>query len=121
MFTILIAAALAGTATAPLSAGEFLKRAEPLLNKSKAGLLFSSEARSLLKVLGETAQRRRDQLDADRAEGRPITTCLPPKGKGKIEARELISYLRALPQSRRAESFDAAFAGYAARKYPCRS
>ena len=104
-----------------MSAGEFLARAEPLLKKSKVTLVFSSDARSLVKVLGETAERNRSRLDADRAAGKSVATCLPPKGKASVDARELIVNLKALPPAQRAQSFDVAFASYTARKYPCRS
>ena len=119
-FTLLVAAALA-SATKPITAGEFLSRAEPLLRKSKVSLMFSSDAKSLLTILGETAERNRSKLDADRAAGRPVSACLPPKGKAKVDARELVAYLKAIPAAHRGQSFDSAFGGYVARKYPCRS
>jgi len=118
--TLLIGLASAATAAAPITAGEFLARAEPLMQKSKVTLLFSSEAKTLMKLVGETAQRHRARLDADRAAGRAVTTCLPPKGKASINGGELLAYLRALPPQRRGETFDQAFGGYAAKKYPCR-
>ena len=107
-------------AAGPITAGEFLARAEPLMQKSKMALLFSSEAKALMKIAGETAQRNRARLDAERAAGRPVRTCLPPKGKARMDAKELLAYLRALPPQQRSESFDLAFGGYAAKKYPCR-
>ena len=104
-----------------MTAGDFLKRAEPLMKKSKVGLLFSGEARMLLRTVGEAAERNRQRLDQDRAAGRKVATCLPPKGKAEVKANELLAYLRALPTARKAQSFDSAFAGYVARKYPCPS
>ena len=117
---ILLAAA-APAAGQPISAGEFLTRAEPLLKKSKVTLLFSSEAKALMKILGETALRNRSRLDADRAAGKPVTTCLPPKGKASVKSTELLAHLRGLPAPQKAQSFDSAFASYTAKKYPCRS
>jgi hypothetical protein len=108
------------TAAAQMSAGEFLAKAEPLMKKNKAALLFSGEARRLVRLLGDSAQKNRAQLDAARAAGRPVTTCLPPKGKAQINAAELLAHLRALTPAQRAQSFDLAFAGYTAKKYPCR-
>ena len=105
----------------PISAGEFLKRAEPLLKKSKASLIFSGEARRLIKLLGKTAEDNRARLDADRAAGRPVTTCLPPKGKAAVNTTELMAHLRSLSPQQRAQSFDSAFASLMAKKYPCRS
>ena len=103
-----------------ISAGEFLSRAEPLMNKSEVTLLFSSEARNLMKIIREAGKQVRMRADSDRAAGRPVTTCLPAKGKASINAAELIKYLRALPAAQKAQSFNAAFGGYLARKYPCR-
>ena len=70
-------------------------------------LIFSSEARTLMGILGEAAQRTRARLDADRAAGRAVATCLPPKGKATINAMELVAYLRSLSPADRAKSFDA--------------
>jgi hypothetical protein len=103
-----------------MTAGEFLSRAEPLLQKSKVALVFSSEARTLLKTVGEAAQQNRARLEAERASGKLVSTCLPPKGKASVNATELVNYLRAIPPAQRGQSFDQAFAGYVARKYPCR-
>ena len=104
-----------------ISAGEFLNRAEPLMEKSKASLIFSGEARYLMKELGASAQRTRARLEADRSAGRPTTACVPPKGKAKIEATQLLAYIRALPPAQKAQSLDQAFAGHMAQKYPCRA
>jgi hypothetical protein len=107
-------------AARPMTAGEFLARAEPLLKKSKIALMLSSDARQLMRTVGDTAQNLRTRLDAERAAGRPATTCLPPKGKAAFSANELLGHIRALPPSQKNESFDQAFAGYMAKKYPCR-
>ena len=116
---MLIAFALAASSQ-PMSAAEFLSRAEPLLKQSKMTLLFSSEARRMMGIVGEAAQHTRARFEADRAAGRPTVACLPPKGTAAIDSKELLAFLRSLSPAERAKSFDAAFAGYAARKYPCR-
>ena len=105
----------------PLSAGEFLTRAEPLLKKSKMSLVFSKEARRLMAALGEAAQHNRSRLDAEKAAGRKVDTCLPEKGKAKVNANDLLAHIRSLPPAQKAQSFDAAFASYTAKKYPCRA
>jgi hypothetical protein len=81
--------------------------------------MFSGEAKALMRTVGDAAQRNRARLDAARAAGKPVTTCLPPKGKASVSATELLAYLRGLPQAQRAQSFEAAFAGFMQRKYPC--
>jgi len=113
-------AAPAAAAEKAMSAGEFLGRAEPLMKKSKVSLIFSGEARKLLRMVGDAAEANRNRLDSDRAAGRKVGTCLPPKGKAEIKADELLAYLRALSPAQKAQSFDSAFSGYVARKYPCR-
>jgi len=115
----LIAVSSAASAAGPLTAGEFLARTEPLMKKSKITLMFSSEAKALMKAVGEAARKTRANSEAARAAGRPTDTCLPT-GKASVNADELLAYLRALPPQRRSESFDRAFGGYAAKKYPCR-
>ena len=117
----LIVATAAPVMAAPgLTAGEFLSRAEPLLKKSKLELAFSGEARRLMKIVGQAAQRNRAQHDADRAAGRQPSACLPPKGKAELDVYQLLAHIRALPAAAKAASFDSAFASYTARKYPCR-
>ena len=120
LVAILPPAALSAPPASAISAGQFLARAEPLMKKSKMAVLVSSDARQLMRILGDAAQRNRARLEADRAAGRPVTTCLPAKGKAAVDANELLAYLRALPAAQRSRSFDDAFAGYTARKYPCR-
>jgi hypothetical protein len=90
-----------------------------MLKKSIASLMFSSEAKKLAKELGAAAQATRARQEADLAAGRKPTTCLPPKGKAKIDARQLIAHLKTLPPAEQQRSFQAGFANYAARKYPC--
>ena len=123
---LVIAAACVGLAAPALaapqmSAGEFLKRAEPLLKKNKMTLVFSGEARKLLGTLGQAAERNRAKLDADRAAGRTPSACLPAKGKAKVNATELLAHIRAMSPVQKAQSFDNAFASYTAKKYPCRA
>ncbi len=103
-----------------MTAGEFLVRAEPLLKKNKAALLFSGEARKLAKVIRHAAERNRARHEAEQAAGRRLSACLPPKGKAKIEAGELMGYLRSLSPTQRAQSFEQAFAGAMTRKYACK-
>ena len=113
--------AQAVAANPQMTAGEFLSRAEPMLKKSKMALIFSKDARTLMGILQQTAQANRARLEADRAAGRRVDTCLPAKGKAKINANDLLAHIRAMPPAQKAQSFDAALAGYTARKYPCRT
>lgn len=115
-------AAPAIAAPQQMTAGQFLAKAEPLLKKkSKMALIFSKDARTLMGTLTEAAQHNRARLDADRAAGRKVDTCLPEKGKAKVNATELLAHIRAMPPAQKAQSFDAAFASYTAKKYPCRA
>lgn len=116
---LLLSSVPAIAASQPITAGQFLARAEPLLKKSKMSLVFSGEARKLVAILGQAAQNNRARLDADKAAGRKIDTCLPEKGKARVNANELLAHIRAMPPAQKAQSFDAAFASYTAKKYPC--
>ena len=118
---LLAFAAPALAAEQQMTAGQFLQRAEPLLKKSKMALVFSSEARKLVGVLGQAAQNNRARLDADKAAGRRIDTCLPEKGKAKVNANDLLAHIRTMSPAQKAQSFDSAFASYTAKKYPCRA
>jgi len=116
------AMALAPTAWAAAPAitnAEFVRRAEPLMKKSMATLVFSAEARRLAKEFDAAAQAVRAQQEADVAAGRKPATCLPPKGKAKVDFRALMAHLRTLPAAEQQRSFRSGFAGYAAWKYPC--
>ena len=118
----LIAVALIAPAAAQapqLTSAQFVARAEPRMKKSMVSLMFSSEAKKLMGELGAAAQATRARQDADRAAGRKPATCLPPKGKAKVDARELIAHLKALPPAEQQQSFRSGFAGFAARKFPC--
>lgn len=119
----LIAASMSAQllAAPAMTAGEFLARAEPLMARGQVALIFSPEAHRLMGVVRTSARALRAQQDADRAAGRPARTCLPPKGKAEIGATELLGYMRALTPAQKSQSFDAAFRGFAARKYPCRN
>ena len=100
--SILIAFALAASSP-PMTAGEFLSRAEPLLKQSRMILLFSSDARFLMKVVGDAADHARARFEADRAAGRLVAACLPPKGKASVNSTELLAYIRSLPARRPGE------------------
>ena len=121
MLSLALVAAGPALAAGQMTAGQFLAKAEPLLKKSKMALIFSKDARTLMGTLGEAAQRNRAQLTADRAAGKKVDTCLPEKGKAKVNASELLAHIRAMPPAQKAQSFDAAFASYTAKKYPCRT
>ena len=108
-------------AATPMTAGEFLSRAQPLMKKSQISLLFSGEARRLMRVVRDSAQALRARQDADRAAGRASATCLPPKGKAEIGAAELLGYMNALTPEQKSQSFETVFRSFAARKYPCRN
>jgi hypothetical protein len=119
-----VAAAL--LAAAPLSAApaqtstvaEFLARATPVEKKGLAGM-FSAEGRRLRQEVGKAAEATRAEQENARRAGRPPATCLPPKGKAKINGKELLAYFRAIPLTQRGQSLQAAFAGFASKKYPC--
>jgi hypothetical protein len=104
-----------------MSAGEFLRRAGPLMNRSPALLMFSSEARSLVEVAGVAAQDARQRLVADHAAGRRSFACPPENAKIMINNKELLAYLRALPPAKLGEGMNEAMAGLIGSKYPCRN
>lgn len=102
-----------------MPAGEFLGRAEPLLKKSLAVLVFSGEARALMRALGESAEGQRNRIEADKASGRQSLACPPPRGKARLDGRELLGFIKRLPPAEKARSLDHAVGGYMAWKYPC--
>ena len=116
---LVLALPTSALAAPPLTIAEFVQRAEPLMKKSMASLVFSAEARKLMKEFGAAAEAVRTRQEADLAAGRKPATCLPPKGKAKVDARELIAHLRAIPAAEQQHSFQSGFAGFVARKYPC--
>jgi len=104
-----------------MTAGEFLSRAGPLMNRNPALLMFSSEARSLLAVAGAAAQDARQRLLADHAAGRRSFACPPEGANIMINNKELMAYLRALPPGKLGEPMSEAMAGLIGSKYPCRN
>lgn len=120
---LFIAALLAAPAAAqpapPMTSAEFVARAEPMMKKSMVSLMFSGEAKRLMKELDAAARATRARQEADLAAGRKPAACLPAKGKAKVDARELIAHLKSLPPAQRALSLQVGFTSYAARKYPC--
>ena len=110
-----------GWAQGMMTAGEFLRRAGPLMNRSPALLMFSSEARSLMGVAGAAAQDARRRLNADHAAGRKSFACPAEGAKIMINSKELLAYLQALPPAKLGEPMDDAMAGLIASKYPCRN
>ena len=98
-----VALASPTVAATPMTAGEFLARAEPLMAKSQISLLFSSEARRLM---GATARR---------------PPACRPRARPRVGATELIGYMHALTPAQKSQSFDSVFRSFAARKYPCRT
>jgi len=120
---LFVAALLAAPAMAqsaqPMTTGEFVTRAEPLMKKSMVSLMFSAEAKKLMQELDAAAKATRAKQETDLAAGRKPAACLPAKGKAKVDARELIAHLKTLPPGEKARSLQAGFTSYAARKYPC--
>jgi len=104
-----------------MTASEFLGRAGPLMNRSPAQLMFSSEARLLTQVAGVAAQDARRRLNADHAAGRKSFACPPEGAKIMINIKELLAYLRALPPAKAREPMTEAIAGLIGSKYPCRN
>ena len=120
---LLAAALLAAPAFAqparPITTAEFVAKAEPLMKKSMVSLMFSSDAKRLMGQLDAAAKATRAQQETDVAAGRKPAACLPAKGKAKVDARELIAHLKAMPAVEQKRSLQAGFTSYAARKYPC--
>jgi hypothetical protein len=114
----LIAAPLCAAHAQAMTVAQFLARATPVEKKGLAGM-FSAEGRRLRQEIGKAAEASRAEQDNARRAGRPSATCLPPKGKAKINGKELLAYFRAIPLTQRGQSLQAAFAGFAGKKYPC--
>ena len=119
LFATLVAAPAIAQPAPPITTAEFVAKAEPLMKKSMVSLMFSSETKRLMGQLDAAAKATRAKQEADVAAGRKPAACLPSKGKAKVDARELIAHLKALPSAEQARSLQAGFTSYAARKYPC--
>jgi hypothetical protein len=99
---------------------QFVTRATAIEKKGVAALLMSSDARALGRELAAAAAATRDAQEAETRRGGKAATCLPPKGKARIDGRELLAYLRSIPPAgQRTTSLRAGFTGYARKKYPC--
>ena len=119
---LLAAMLLAVTAPAvaqdrPMTAGEFLARAEALEKKGMMALL-SSDIGRLKREIKDTGRALRAHQEAERKAGRRPAHCIPEEAS--INSGELMRHLRAIPPAQRDMSFRAAFAALMQKKYPCR-
>ena len=102
-----------------ISGGEFLHRAEPMLKKSRVSLVAAKEPKLLMQQFADAGDRVRRAQDADRAAGRKPATCLPPKGKAKLEIRSFLGFIRTMPAAEQARPLDHAIVRWSQIPYPC--
>jgi hypothetical protein len=113
----LLLAAVPATALQAMPVSQFLTKADAL-EKKGAMALFSSDIKLLKKeVTDAAAQLREERATAQRA-GRKPAYC-PPAGKGSLDSKELLAYLRSIPPARRGMQVRDGLRGLFARKYPC--
>jgi hypothetical protein len=115
----LLAAPGYASAQSVISGGEFQRRAEPLLKKSWISLVGAKEPKMLMQQFADAGERVRKAQDADRTEGRKPATCLPPKGKAKIDIRQFLAFIRTLPGADQAKPIDHALVQWSRKSYPC--
>lgn len=101
------------------SGGEFARRAEPWLKKSWVSLLTAKEPKRLMQLFVDSSERVRSAQDADRAAGRKPASCLPPRGKAKIDLRQFVAFIRTMPAADQARPLDHALVEWSRKAYPC--
>lgn len=115
----LLAVPSLANAQAVISGGEFLRRAEPMLKKSMVSLAFAKEPKQLMQQFADAGERVRRAQDADRAAGRKPSSCIPPKGKAKIDFRQFLGFIKTMPPAEQARPLDHAIVQWSHKAYPC--
>jgi hypothetical protein len=115
----LVAAGPAQAAPGDMSAAGFLAKYDALRAKGMAALL-SSDAKLLRSEATAAGQAVRAQRLADKAAGRPPTSC--PPGKVNLSAQQLVAHLKSYPAEQRPRiTLKRAIAEWMTRTYPCRA
>lgn len=114
-----LACPAAASAQAVISGAEFARRAEPWLKKSWVSLLTAKEPKQLMQQFADSGERVRRAQDADRAAGRKPASCIPPKGKAKIDLRQFVGFIRTMPTLDQARPLDHALVQWSRKTYPC--
>lgn len=115
---VLVAAVLMPAPAEAMSVAEFLAKAAALRAKG-LGAMMAPELKQLRTEIEGVSAAYRADLTAQRAAGRPVHSCPPPKGKAKIGARELIGDFQAIPPAQRGISVKEAFYATMKKRYPC--
>ncbi|HVJ02298.1 MAG TPA: hypothetical protein VM662_08955 [Sphingomonas sp.] len=122
---IILAALALGTQAAPgldpaLTVGSFIQRwtrVEGLKEMAK----IDPDTRFLAQQIMFSLKAWKLQLEADTAAGKPPRAC-PVKGTTtKIDSKEILTALRAIPEEKRGTSFRDAMFAYLDARFPCRT
>lgn len=109
----------ANAQTVPMTVSEFLAK-ETTARAAGAGAGESAEVKAMRAELARAVAAYRADLAAQRADGSPLHSCPPPKGRAGLTSTDVLKYFRALPASDRMVSVrDGLYAMMRAR-YPCR-
>lgn len=115
--------AAAGMSLVPVQAhamtvATFLAKANGL--KAKGILAMGSPDIGLLRnEMQRVAEAYRADVTRARAAGRTPHSCPPPKGQGKIGAKEVMAEFEAIPPAQRNVSVKTAFYAMMKKRYPC--
>ena len=112
---VVLAVALMGGALPPISGGEFARRARPMLSMPMVQLMVMREPKQLMKQFAAAGERVRASQAADQAAGRKPESCLPPKGKARIDFNKFVTFLERLPTAEQARPLERALMLY----FPC--
>lgn len=97
---------------------EFLPKADKLMNAGM-GAMFSKHRKPVMAEMDKVTTGYRADIKAARAAGKATSSCPPPKGKGKLNGKEFIGYLKTIPATQRDMEVKTAFHRFMATKYPC--
>ncbi len=97
---------------------EFLPQADKLVNAGM-GAMFSKHRKPVMAEMKKVTKGYRSDILVARAAGKTPSSCPPPKGKGKLNAKEFLAHLKTIPVARRNMEVKTAFHGFMKTKYPC--
>jgi hypothetical protein len=120
MTAIICGATLLIAANGTMSVATFLAKAEPLEKQGMAAM-FSSDAKILMNEMKAVGESYRAMLAAQKKAGTPMHSCPPPKGKVKMNSKDMLAHLRSYsPAARKTTSVRTAFYAMMKKRFPCK-
>lgn len=115
-----VAAAMVPAPVQAMSVADFLAKAAILKGKGM-GAMFAPELKQVKAEIESITTAYRADITRQRAAGGPMHSCPPPKGKARMDSKQVFADLQAIPPAERQRtSMKDAFYAMMKKRYPCR-